>query len=80
MVWIKARVGVGNDNCIQNSGKTPIGTGLYKFVFDDCLWVIFKVPDLIGASYRYFLNSKSGNSGEWLELLKVYFSIIQKSN
>jgi hypothetical protein len=47
---------------------------------DDCLWVIFNIRDLIGASYRYFLNSKSGNSGEWLELLKVYFSIIQKSN
>lgn len=56
--WIRARVGVGNDNCFQNSGNMRIGTVLYRFAFDDCLWVMFKVPDLIGASYRYFLNSK----------------------
>jgi hypothetical protein len=56
--WIRARVRVGNDKCIQNSGNMRIGTVLCRFVFDDCLWVIFKVPDLVGASYKYFLNSE----------------------
>lgn len=56
--WIRARVGVGNDKCIHTSVNMRIGTVLCRFVFDDCLWVIFKITDLFGASYKYFLNSE----------------------
>jgi hypothetical protein len=54
--WIRARVGVGNDNYIQNSGNMRIGTVLYRLHLT-IAYGVFKVPDFIEASYRYFLDS-----------------------